>query len=64
MQGTCLPCPSGYSCADPRHGAIACQPGTYALEGNNTECTMCPEGYSCSDPAQIPLACNLGEEEL
>ena len=61
MQGACLPCPSGNSCADPRHGPIACPPGTYSLEGNHASCTVCPEGYSCADPSQIPLACNLGE---
>ena len=61
MQGACLPCPAGNSCADPRHGAIPCAPGTYSLEGNHTTCIVCPEGYSCADPSLIPLACNLGE---
>ena len=61
MQGACLPCPAGNSCADPRHGAIPCAPGTYSLEGNHTSCTVCPEGYSCPYPGQLPLACSLGE---
>ena len=61
MQGACLPCPAGNSCADPRHGAISCPPGTYSLEGNHTSCIVCPEGYSCANPSQIPLVCNLGE---
>ena len=61
MQGACLPCPAGNSCADPRYGPIPCAPGTYSLGGNYTSCTVCPEGYSCPDPGQLPLACSLGE---
>jgi hypothetical protein len=58
-QGSCISCPAGTYCSDPRVPPRACPAGQYSL-GNAGACTDCPAGYQCPSADQGPSRCPVG----
>ena len=55
-----MPCPAGYSCADPAIGAVECEDGTYQTLTGQTSCDDCPAGTECPTTYGTPVDCDAG----